>query len=242
MAISRAFGTTIQIGTTLVGFLTDINGIDKTADQIEVTTLDSSGRYREFIGGFKDGGEVTITGYFAPGNAGQTELEEKLEDGTQNAFTITYPAELGATWVFEGIVTRFSASSSLEDPVSFEATIKVVGKPELGTTPSTGLSALEITQAGGGGLTAFVITPAFAIGTFYYAATFTTETAYIVKPTGADHTIKLYVDGVFIEEIITGAESSSIAQAAAGAKEIKLVAFESGKTPKTYTIMVAKTA
>jgi len=134
---TRALGTTISIGTPvmLVGGLTEIGGLSLSADTIDVTTLDSDGGYREFIGGFKDGGEVSVSGFFdnAVGN-GQAEMYTAFESGEVKPFVITFPAATNTTWTFNGVVTGFETSAGLEDPISFSGSIKVSGKPTLATT------------------------------------------------------------------------------------------------------------
>ncbi len=132
---TRALGTTLEIGSTpvVVGGLTSISGISLSADTIDVTTLDSIGGYREFIGGFKDGGEVSIEGYFDnTAGEGQAEIYTAFESGAETAFVIKFPAALDAKWTFNGVVVGFETSADLEDPVGFSGTIKVSGKPTLG--------------------------------------------------------------------------------------------------------------
>lgn len=135
----RALGTVLKIGTgaeakTVAG-LTEIGGLELSADTIDTTTLDSEGGYRKFIGGFKDAGEVSLSGYFdATTGHGQKELYDAFESGAEIDFEIVFPAALGAKWSFKGVVTGFKTGASLEDPVSFEATIKVSGKPTLTVT------------------------------------------------------------------------------------------------------------
>jgi len=64
----RALGTKFNIGKgptpapVPVGNLSSIGGLELSADTIDVTTLDSTGGYREFIAGFKDAGEVALEG------------------------------------------------------------------------------------------------------------------------------------------------------------------------------------
>lgn len=134
----RALGTTLEIGTgtpIAVGGLTEITGLSLSADTIDVTTLDSDGGYREFIGGFKDAGEVSLSGYFygkTTGN-GQAELYAAFESGAVTDFAIKFPAALNSKWEFEGVVTAFETGAGLEDPVSFSCTIKVSGAPVLTT-------------------------------------------------------------------------------------------------------------
>lgn len=136
---TRGLGTVLKMGKDAqakpVAGLTEIGGLELSADTIDVTTLDSDGGYREFIGGFKDGGEVSISGYFDPvaGN-GQKELYEAFESGDVQDFVIAFPESLKTSWEFKGVVTGFSTSVSLEDPVGFSGTIKVSGKPTLSVT------------------------------------------------------------------------------------------------------------
>lgn len=136
--VERALGTKLQIGKgptpepVVVAGLTSIGGLDLTADTIDVTTLESAGAFREFIGGFKDGGEVPVEGYFNPETGkGQKELYDLFKSGQVEDFSIVFPAALKASWEFKGVVTKFSTSAELEDPLAFSASIKVSGEPEL---------------------------------------------------------------------------------------------------------------
>lgn len=133
----RALGTVLKIGATSaisVAGLTEISGLSLSADTIDATTLNSDGGYRQFVGGFKDGGEVSLSGYFnSTTGKGQAELYAAFESGAEEDFSIEFPADLNAKWTFKGVVTGIETGASLEDLVSFSATIKVSGKPTLGT-------------------------------------------------------------------------------------------------------------
>ena len=66
MAATKSLGTTLtqtSDGDTLIADLTSIGEIGVTSDEIDVTTLDSSSGYKEFIAGFKDSGEVALKGF-----------------------------------------------------------------------------------------------------------------------------------------------------------------------------------
>lgn len=133
----HSLGTKLLKGTDPIAELTEISGVDMSADTIDVTTLDSPDGFREYIGGLKDGGEISISGFFYPGDTnGQMAMYNDFVAGTVNTYTIEFPAELNAKWEFSGIVTAYTTSAALEDPVTFEATIKVTGKPVL-TYPVT---------------------------------------------------------------------------------------------------------
>lgn len=127
-----AMGTTIKKGVTAIASLTSIDGVSVSADTIETTTLDNVGGYRTFVTSLKDAGEVSISGHFA--HAAHNTLLADFEAGTTNTYTIEFPdrvATAGTKWSFSAVVTAFSTSAELEDLVTFEATLKVSGKPTL---------------------------------------------------------------------------------------------------------------
>lgn len=232
----RAVGTKLKIGTTFVAELSSISGLDLSADTIDVTSLDSNGGYRDFIGGFKDGGEVSITGFFNPGDVGQSAIYTAFEAGTRDQYAIIFPAALGAEWDFAGVVTKFTTGAQLEDAVSFDATIKVAGKPSLGVTPSAGLSGLTVTGTGG------ALAPAFANGNYSYSyAGVTAATATITVTATGTQTIKMYVNGVYTQDLTSGAASNSIPLSSATGTDVVIIAYEQGKVAKVYEVIIVKT-
>lgn len=133
---TRSLGTVLKIGkdvsATKIGGLTEIGGIELSADTLDNTTLESDGGYRKFIGGFKDAGEVSLSGYLEISSSnGQKKMYDAFETGDVQDFAIEFPESIGAKWAFKGVVTGFSTGASLEDLISFGATIKVSGKPTL---------------------------------------------------------------------------------------------------------------
>lgn len=128
MAKQRALGTTFSLGSNIIGGLNSIGGLELSADTIDTTSLDSDGGYREFIGGFKDGGEVALEGGLdTEADANQKSVYDAFESGEVQDCTIAFPN--GAKWVFKGVVTGFSTSADLEDLIGFSASVKVSGKP-----------------------------------------------------------------------------------------------------------------
>ena len=73
MSKMRAVGTVLTYNSQTIGSIKTIGEVKSTADEIDVTTLDSTGGYKEFLQGFKDGGEVQLDGFF-DGTAGQVAL------------------------------------------------------------------------------------------------------------------------------------------------------------------------
>lgn len=231
----RAVGTKLKIATNFIAELTSISGLSLSADTIDVTSLDSDGGYREFIGGFKDGGELSISGFFNPGDVGQAAIYAAFESGDTIAYSIIFPAALGATWDFNGVVTAFTTGAELEDAVSFEGTIKVSGQPTLGLTASANLTALAATGTAGS------LSPSFAGGTTSYSYEFT-GTGLTVTATLTGANLKLYVDGSYVQDLVSGAASASIAFSAVGSKRITVIENEDGKSSKAYDIVAIRTS
>lgn len=233
----RSVGTKIKVGLNYIGGLTSIGAPTRTAETLDKTTLDSPGGYREFTGGFKDGGEVAISGYFEPGDAGQTDLDDIFEAGSTELFEIIYPPDLGAGYSFMGVVTAITAGNAeLEELLGFEATIKVSGPAIPTKTPSTGLSALSLSGVGG------ALSPAFANDVYFYTFDGVTAASTTITATAANHTLKLYVDGVYQEDLTSAVASSAIPLELGGSTKLTIIAQEEGKTPVVYEIVVVKTA
>lgn len=225
--------TTLKLGVNVVAELTNIGGISLSADTVEVTTLGSTDEYKEFIQGFRDGGEVSISGNFYPGDTlGQFALLTSFNAGTLDTYTITFPPDMGATWTYTAIMTAYTTGADVGGAVTFTATMKVSGKPLLGVTVSGGLTALSLTGATG------TLAPAFSAALRSYTFTGVTASTFTVTPTAASHTIKLYVDGVFVEKVTSGSASTAISLTTGISKLVTLVVNEVGKTAITYNIIV----
>ena len=131
MSKSHAVGTKLMIGDTVVGGLKTINGIDVTSDTIDVTDLANTTGYREKMAGFKDVGDVSISGFLDGEDAGQDKFYELLNSGEEADCKIIFPAKIGKTWSFKGFVKKFTTGAEVEDAVTFESALAVSGKPTL---------------------------------------------------------------------------------------------------------------
>lgn len=132
---SRSVGTKFMLDDVVVGGLTSINGIEISSETTDVTDLGNTDGYKEFLGGFKDGGEVAIEGYLDGEDEGQDAMSEAMEDQEVHDGKIIFPEAIGKTWSFKCVVTRFKAGdASTNDALKFAATAKVSGKPTLAAT------------------------------------------------------------------------------------------------------------
>lgn len=131
MAIA-GLGTTITYtksgtgGTAVtIGSLTSIGELSPTVDEIDVTTLDSTDGYREFIAGFKDSGEVVLTGLHKD-DAGQKAARTAFDGDETGEFVITFSD--GTAFTFDGFFKGYTVGSvEVDGAIGFGATIRVSG-------------------------------------------------------------------------------------------------------------------
>ncbi len=134
MSKSKSVGTKLFINNVAVGGLTSINGIEISADDIDVTDLGNEDGYKESLPGFKDAGEVSSDGYLDGEDNGQEECLKLMDSGEVVPCEIRFPPKIGKSWTFKAGVTGFSTSAAVEDAVGFSLTLKVSGKPTLAAT------------------------------------------------------------------------------------------------------------
>lgn len=137
--LSAAKGTTLEIGSPAkaVAHLKSIGSPQQTQETIDVTALDSEGNYREYIPGYRDGGEITFSGYFDFKDEGQKAIRDAYNAGEAVAFKVIYPERIGAEWHFNGIVISYNIPSDEGEAIGFEFTVKVSGPPSLVASTDT---------------------------------------------------------------------------------------------------------
>lgn len=140
MAKSRSVGTKLKVAASTgstkveVGGLKSISGIDASADEVDVTDMGNTDGYREYLPGFKDGGEVSVSGFMDGADNGQSRMYDLMESGDVVDCEIVFPPKIGKSWTFKAGVTKFTTSADVDDAITFEATLKVSGKPTLADT------------------------------------------------------------------------------------------------------------
>ena len=127
MAKTRALGTTITFNAKNIGALTSIGEITPDSEELDATTLDSTGGYREFLQGFKDSGEVTLSGYYDKADAGQQELIAGYGNGEVKVVAITFPGTAGVA-TFNAYVKSFTlGAADVDGIVGFGAILRISG-------------------------------------------------------------------------------------------------------------------
>jgi len=114
---------------TAIAEINSLDGPNKSRDTIDVTSLDSTGGYREFIASFRDGGEVTLEMNFT--RDGYLDMNADFEIETLVDYQIVLPDAGNTTLDFSGLVTNVGLAVPLDDKISAPITIKVSGQVNL---------------------------------------------------------------------------------------------------------------
>jgi predicted secreted protein len=109
--------------------VTNISGPGLVRDLIEVTSLDSTGGWREFIAGFRDGGTVVLSMNYT--RAGLDMFFEDFESDEVKNYEIILPDAVDTSLEFEGLVQEFPLTIPTDSQITMEVTIKVTGQPTL---------------------------------------------------------------------------------------------------------------
>lgn len=110
---------------------TSINPTGRDADEIDFTTLDSTGGFREFRQGFKDAGTVGIEYHFSPEEPSHVDLLDRWDSGDLFDWRINFT---GAGWdyylVGRGYVKNpGDLTIDVSNPIAGSATVRASGKP-----------------------------------------------------------------------------------------------------------------
>jgi len=118
-------GTTLA-GTTsgTIGNVINVTVGGRTRDMIDISTMDSTDKFREYIAGMADEGEFTAEVNFDDG-AIATAINTAFQAATSETWRIDF-----GTKYFEctGIITGFDINDPFDDKITMSITIKLSGK------------------------------------------------------------------------------------------------------------------
>lgn len=124
-------GTTIGYGTTTptvtIGRLMSFNTSGMTRDSIDTSSCDSVEKFRTFIPGMIDAGEISGTIRFA--KAELAEVQTALTDTKKN-WTLTFPD--GSTFACQGFMTAgLNVTGEYQGDMTSDFTVKLCKKPTI---------------------------------------------------------------------------------------------------------------
>ncbi len=124
-------GTTFRrwdgINWVEIAEIKQITGPGKTRTTIDVTSLDSTAGYNEFIGGFRDGGTVVLAMIFRRDT--YEIMDDDFESDDLQNYEIYLPDDEFTSIEFEGLVTELPLEIAPDDAITTNVTIKVSGQP-----------------------------------------------------------------------------------------------------------------
>ncbi|HEY9060949.1 MAG TPA: phage tail tube protein [Pseudobacteroides sp.] len=235
------YGTTLSRNGNVVAELTSIDGYDLQREMVDVTTLQSASNHEEVLPGLIRTGEIPFEGYFYPGDTnGQVGLQSDLINGTLQNFAIAFPSTTGTSLTFSGYVKQFKIGKAEPNgAIPFSGAIKISGVPTLGITLSNNITGMTLSGSG-------TWYPAFAAATSgvdkpYVYTVLTGVSTVTVTPTFAAGICTITAPNGQSQTVASGVASGAITLGAAGSvTTIDVTVKETGKSPKTYRINVAR--
>jgi predicted secreted protein len=111
---------------TAVSEVNSIAGPTMTRNFIDVTSLDSTGGYREFITGFRDAGEITLNMNFT--RDGYDAMKDDFESDSSRNYQIVMPDTGETTFEFAALVTSIPLDIPTDDKITATVTLKLSGQ------------------------------------------------------------------------------------------------------------------
>lgn len=128
--------------TTTIGNIISISGPNQTRDSIDVSTMDSTSKRREFLSGMLDAGELTAEMNYDGTASGTADALNTLKT-TELAYSGTTPLQAwklqfydsantnytNSSWACAGFITALGHAVPFDDKVTQSLTIKFSGVP-----------------------------------------------------------------------------------------------------------------
>jgi predicted secreted protein len=137
MALSKVtigYGTVVEVGDggspevfSPFGELVSLTPPPYSRDAVDSTHMQSDHKFREFVPGLRDGGEMSFTINFIPGDATSDLVAAHATDDTLTQWRMVFPnAEM---WSFFAYLTGFAAEVPLDGKMSATVRVRVSGAP-----------------------------------------------------------------------------------------------------------------
>lgn len=128
------YGTILRVATPEapavfleLGEITAVTPPPMSRDTVDATHMQSPEKWREFIAGLKDGGEISMDLNFIPASETDVRLREAQTEDKPSPVEIEFPN--GSVWSFKAFCTGYEPDVPLDDKMTATCTWKVTGKP-----------------------------------------------------------------------------------------------------------------
>jgi len=119
-------GTKFQRATVDVAEVVSIDGPNLSRGTIEVTNLDSTNGYREFIASFRDGGTVNLTMNFTRDT--WDDFKDDFDSDSPVSYGIVFPDTGETTFTFDAYVVDLGSSVPFDDKIQSTVGLKIDGQ------------------------------------------------------------------------------------------------------------------
>lgn len=118
-------GTTLTGSSSgLIGNVISVSVGGRTRDMIDKSTMDSTDKFREYIAGMADDGEITTEVNFDDGAISVT-LNTAFQAATSETWTVDFGTK---TWAITGVISDLSNEDPFDGKQTMSITIKASGK------------------------------------------------------------------------------------------------------------------
>ena len=126
----RGDGASNEVFTTIAE-VNSITGPGMTRSFIDVTSLDSTGGWREFITSFRDGGTIALSMNYTL--SGYNDMLEDFENDSSVNYQLVLPDTGSTTLEFAAYVTDLPLTIPTDDKITMNVTMKISGQVTLTT-------------------------------------------------------------------------------------------------------------
>lgn len=127
MAKIKSFGVAVSVASNIIGGLTDVSLPEVEVTDVDITTHDSPDDFKEYVGGLKDAGVMTLTGKYNISDAGQAYLRAPANQGG-DAVAVVVTFSDNSTATFNAVVKGYGVGNPLDDAVEFTSSLRISGQ------------------------------------------------------------------------------------------------------------------
>lgn len=117
-----------EVFTAIAELTGSLSGPNLSQDSIDVSHTASTSKYREFIGGLIDAGEITAS-FNLLLDTTQEQARTLLTGGTKRNWRLSFPVSPVETLTCEALVTGWNPSTPIDAQMTLDLTIKLSGVP-----------------------------------------------------------------------------------------------------------------
>jgi len=123
-------------GLVEIAEINSITGPGMSRDTIDVTSLSSTGGYREFITGFRNAGTVVLAMNFT--RSTYDLMKDDFESDVARNYEILLPDDEATSLEFEGLVIDLPLTIPADDKITVNVTIQISGQVVINSGSGSG--------------------------------------------------------------------------------------------------------